>query len=123
ECIRFLGSLLPGGWPELARRNHDLALEARRIVGEALGVPPPCPERMVGSMASVPLPAPADGAPAQRLDHEALAAWCRDRGVETWFGPWPGRGGRVVRVSAQLYNHREQFTRLAALLREAVHGA
>jgi isopenicillin-N epimerase len=122
ECIRFLGSLLPGGWPELAARNHALALEARSIVCDSLAVSAPCPERMLGSMASVPLPAPAPGAPAQQLDPDALAAWFRQRGVETWFGPWPGPGGKVVRVSAQLYNHRQQYVRLAALLREAVHG-
>jgi isopenicillin-N epimerase len=122
ECIRFLAGRLPGGWPALAARNHALALEARGLVCDALDVPAPCPERMVGSMASVPLPAPTAGAPAERLDPDALAAWFRARGIETWFGPWPGPGGKVVRVSAQLYNHREQYARLAGLLREAVHG-
>jgi isopenicillin-N epimerase len=122
ECIRYLGSLLPGGWPALMERNHALALHARSVVSGALEVPPPCPDHLVGSMASVPLPPPADGAPAQRLDQDGLSAWCRQRGIETWFAPWPGPGGKLVRVSAQLYNHPEQYTRLAGLLREAVHG-
>jgi isopenicillin-N epimerase len=122
ECIRFLGSLLPGGWPDLMARNHALALRARGVVCAALDVPPPCPDHMVGSMASIPLPSAPEGAPARRLDQEALAGWCRERGVEAWFTPWPAPGGKLVRVSAQLYNDGAHYARLAGLLREALHG-
>src|SRR5207249_2883519 len=48
EAIRFLGGLLPGGWPELMARNRQLALEARRILCDALDAMPPAPEEMVG---------------------------------------------------------------------------
>ena len=122
ECIHFLGSLLPGGWPDLMARNHALALHGRNAVCAALDMTPPCPDYMVGSMASIPLPPPAEGAPAQRLDQDALAAWFRERGIETWFTPWRAPGGKLVRVSAQLYNHREQYALLGGLLREAVRG-
>jgi len=122
ECVRFLGSLLGGGWPELMARNHGLALHARDVVCAAMDVPPPCPDHMVGSMASIPLAAPAPATPAETLDQDALASWFRDRGLETWFTPWPCAGGKLVRVSAQLYNHRQQYALLAGLLREAVHG-
>ncbi len=121
ECIRFLGSLLPGGWPEVMARNHTLALHARAVVGAAMEAAPSCPDHMIGSMASIPLASPASGTPAQALDHDALAAWFRERGIETWFCPWPCAGGKLLRVSAQLYNHREQYALLAGLLREAVH--
>jgi isopenicillin-N epimerase len=122
ECIRFLGSVLPGGWPELEARNHTLALHARGVLCAALEAAPPCPDAMVGSMASVPLPAPAPGAPAEALDHEGLAAWLRERGSEAWFYPWPCAGGKLVRVSAQLYNHAAQYALLADLLRGALGG-
>ena len=56
EAIRFLGSLLPGGWSELMSCNRAMALEARQLLCEALGVAPPCPEGMIGSLAVVPLP-------------------------------------------------------------------
>jgi isopenicillin-N epimerase len=122
ECIRGLGGLLPGGWPELMAHNRALALEARAILAAAAGVPPPCPEGMIGSMASLVLPAAAAGSPAARLDHEQLASWFRARGVEAWFHPWPAAGGTLIRVSAQLYNDASQYRRLAALLREALDG-
>ena len=46
--------------------------------------------------------------------------WFRERGVETWLYPWPCAGGMLLRISAQLYNSREEYLRLAALLREAL---
>src|SRR5206468_2857703 len=60
EAIRFLGGLLPGGWPELMARNRRLALEARCILCDALDAMPPGPQEMVGALAAVPLPDRAD---------------------------------------------------------------
>jgi isopenicillin-N epimerase len=122
QCIRWLGSLLPGGWPEIVARNHALALAARARVAAALAVSLPCPDGMVGAMASIPLPAPAAGSPAERLDPDGLADWTRERGIESWFCDWAAPGGKLVRVSAQLYNDEEQYGRLASLLVEALGG-
>jgi len=123
ECLRFLGGLLPGGWPALMERNRSLALGARSALCGALGVGSPCPERMVGAMASIPLPALAPGCVAERLGHEELASWIRARGVEAWFCSWPSPGGKVVRVSAQLYNVESEFVRLVDLFGEAMRAA
>jgi isopenicillin-N epimerase len=120
DAIAFVASLVPGGWPAVMARNRALALEARGLLLAAFGTAAPAPDSMVGSIASVPLPAPAPGAPAGRLSHEERANWFRERDVETWLYPWPGPGGMLVRVSAQLYNAREEYVRLAALLREAL---
>src|SRR5271169_3749834 len=125
ECIAYLGGLLPGGWPAVMEANRALALKARAAICDALGVASPAPESMLGAMASVPLPAPAPGSPAQRLDREELADWMRVRGTEPWFYDWPvggGSGGKLVRVSAQLYNTAGQFVRLASLLAEALRA-
>lgn len=120
EAIAFVGSLVPGGWPAVMERNRALALEARALLLEALGTEAPAPEPMIGSIASVPLPAPAPGSAAERLSHGELADWFRERGVETWLYPWPAPGGRLLRVSAQLYNAREEYARLSELAREAL---
>ena len=55
-AIGFMGSLLPGGWPELMAANHALALAGRDLLCAALGVEAPAPDVMLGSMAAVPLP-------------------------------------------------------------------
>ncbi|MCI0574215.1 MAG: aminotransferase class V-fold PLP-dependent enzyme, partial [Myxococcaceae bacterium] len=56
EALRFVGGLLPGGWPAVMEHNRTLALRARRRLAERLGTPLPCPDSMVGSMAAVLLP-------------------------------------------------------------------
>ena len=121
ECLRVLGGLLPGGMAALMERNHSLVLRGRDIVLETLGLVPPCPDALIGSMAALPLPAATPASPVGRLGQDALAAWTRERGIESCFFPWPCPGGKLVRLSAQIYNHEEQYRALAALLREALH--
>jgi isopenicillin-N epimerase len=121
-CLRWLEALLPGGWPALMEHNHAQALRGRAILLESLGLAEPCPASMIGSTASLPLPAAAPGSPVERLEPEALTAWARARGVEPVFFHWPGPGGRMVRVSAQAYNHDDQYRALAAILPEALRA-
>jgi isopenicillin-N epimerase len=122
ESIRFLGSLLPGGWPDVFAANLALALRAREILCETLGENAPCPESMIGSMASLPLPEVDLRSPAAVLDSDALAEWFRSRGVESWFYSWACGGGKVIRISAQLYNSEQEFGKLAVLLKEAMRA-
>jgi isopenicillin-N epimerase len=123
DCVRFLEGLLPDGWPGLMGRNHALALRAREILLEALAVEAPCPGEMIGAMAALPLPKAAPGSPVARLDGDALGVWARERGFEVVFFPWACAGGKVVRVSAQAYNHEEQYRGFAPHLAMALRAA
>ena len=118
-ALEHLGAQLPGGWPALMARNHALALEARALLLAALELPAPCPAQMIGSMASVLLPVPRLGTAAAGRDCRQLHAWFRARGIETWLFPEPAP---LLRISAQLYNDREQFVRLAEQVRECFRG-
>jgi isopenicillin-N epimerase len=119
ESLRYLEGLLPGGWPELMARNHRLVVDARTLLLTSLQIESPCPEAMIGSMASIPLPGAATGSPAAGLSFEGLHDWFRERGVETWLSAQPML---LLRLSAQLYNSLPQYERLAALLIEALYG-
>jgi isopenicillin-N epimerase len=119
EAIRFVAGLLPGGWPEVMAANHSLALEARGLALRTLGGELPCPDQMVGSMASIPLPKPRPGSPAEHMDCKALHDWLRERGIEAWLHPHPVP---LVRLSAQLYNTPDQYRQLLHLLGRALHG-
>jgi len=127
ESIAFLGSLLPGGWPEVMERNRALALAAREKIRAALGVAAPCPDSMIASLAVLPLP---DGSPDHRAPTTTFSAldplqdllWERHR-IEVPIVPWPARPKRLVRISAQLYNSAEQYGRLAETLRRALGRA
>jgi len=116
-AIAYLGGLLPGGWPELMARNRQLALGARATLCKALGVPPPAPDAMLGSLASVPLPDgwPSDPLVGRRVDPLQAALFERFR-IEAPVHAWPAPPRRLLRVSAQLYNTPAQYERLAEAL-------
>ncbi len=116
KAIEYMGALLPGGWPELMARNRALAIEARDLVCEAAGTPPPCPDQMLGSLASVVLPDGPPGEIAWRRPDPLQARLFDEWGIEVPVMSWPRAPRRLVRISAQLYNSREQFARLAAAL-------
>jgi isopenicillin-N epimerase len=117
EAIRFMGSLVPGGWPALMRRNRELALDARRVLIKTLGIEPPSPEDMIGSLASIPLP---DGAPAEdiawRRPDPIQAALFARHGIEVPVMSWPAAPKRLLRISTQLYNEAGDYERLAQAL-------
>ncbi len=116
-AIRFIGSLVPGGWPEVMRRNHDLALRGRDILAHSLGIQPPAPDSMLGSMAALPLP---DGtsASAPSLYGDPLQDLLLERfNIEVPIVPWPAPPKRLIRISAQLYNSADEYERLAEALR------
>lgn len=116
EALRFLPSLVEGGWPEVMRRNRTLALQARDILCDALGIPHPAPDDMLGSMAAVPLPdSGATTAPSLYGDPLQDALLFEEK-IEVPIVPWPRPGNRVLRVSAQLYNTIDEYERLAKAL-------
>lgn len=118
ESIRFVGSLVPGGWPEVMRRNRALALRGRDILAAALGAERPAPDSMLGSMAALPLP---DGSAttAPSLYGDPLQdALLESHSIEVPVVPWPKPPKRLVRISAQLYNEVSDYEKLAVALRE-----
>lgn len=121
ESMRYVGALLPGGWPAIRAQNRALALAARTILCQALDVRPPAPESMIGSLAAVALPrGPVSGEPRSALYTEPLqkALYAHHR-IQVPIVPWPTRSDRLVRISAALYNQRAEYELLArALLTE-----
>lgn len=121
EAIRFLGSRMPGGWPEVMSRNHALALAARKLLCKSLEIPEPCPEEFIGSLAAVPLPdAPTPEAwPRLPWNEYPLQDRLRtNHRIEVPIIPWPSPPKRILRVSAQLYNSLPQYELLARALPE-----
>ena len=117
-ALATLASLVPGGWPEVRRCNRELALAARRELASALEVPLPAPDSMIASLAAVPRPdAPPDAAPRGALYLTPLQEALMARySIEVPIVPWPKHPSRLVRVSAQLYNHLDQYRLLGGAL-------
>ncbi|MEK6371633.1 MAG: aminotransferase class V-fold PLP-dependent enzyme [Acidobacteriota bacterium] len=118
EAMRFIPSLVEGGWPEVMRRNHELALRARDLLCDRLGIAHPAPDAMLGSMAAFPLPDGTALDASALYGGDALQDLLLDKyAIEVPLMPWPHPPKRVLRVSAQLYNAIEDYERLAEALR------
>lgn len=113
EAIAFMGSLLPGGWRELRQQNHQLVLQGRRLLCEALEVQPPCPEEMIGSMAVVPLPTTLENRDFMSIHDELFDKF----GIQVQMIPWQEKPRLLVRISAQIYNALEQYEYLGKVLK------
>jgi len=120
KAIEFLSGFFEGGINELMMRNHSLAARAQSLLSEALNLPAPCPESMLGSMAAFPLP-------AKHLGHHEP-----DPFPTTLFQHWkieigfthPSRAThRCFRVSAQAYNSLDQYRYLAEALQQMTPAA
>lgn len=122
EAIRFMGSLLPGGWSELMARNRDMVLTARQLLCEALGVLPPCPPEMIGSIAVVPLPVRAPDIVETKLIPPLQDALFERFGIEVPVISRSAAPKQLIRISAQLYNTREQYEYLGRALMELLAG-
>jgi isopenicillin-N epimerase len=117
-AIDYLAGLVPGGWPALMARNRVLALEARRLLCAAAGTEPACPEEMIGSIASVILPDNRTVETGWRVRDPIQGRLFESWGIEVPIMRWPAPPKRMIRVSAQLYNHLPQYARLAEALRK-----
>ncbi len=100
------------GGAGLRRRNRALALEGASVLADALDIGQCAPAGMLGAMASLALPA-AFGSGRERA--EALNGWLYARHrIEVPVIPFRRR--LLLRISAQAYNEREDYERLARAL-------
>jgi isopenicillin-N epimerase len=122
DAVSLVARLAPGrgGWTAIRAANHELAVTAGRRLAETLGVEPPVPDALLGSMVALALPvAPSDEA-ALALTN-SLAD--EDR-IEVPVGAWPVLAARtsgpaqrtLVRISAQLYNEPSDYDVLGRAL-------
>ena len=128
-AIRFVGGLHEDGWSGLMAANAALARAGRDRLCEALGVPPPAPDTMLGSMAAIPLPDVAPtAASAQQLqaalfDEDRIEVPVLAFPVRAAEGPGEGPSQTLVRISAQRYNRPEEYAWLAERLAARVRAA
>ena len=121
-AIRWMAASAPdgGGWPGVMAANRALALAGRDRIAEALGVAPPAPNSMLGSMAALPVPGTSSDKDAEALSR-CLAS---EDGIQVPIGGWPSRAARtsddpeqvLIRISAQRYNDPGDYDRLAVAL-------
>jgi isopenicillin-N epimerase len=115
SALRFVGGLLPGGWPEVFATNHALAAKARQLLADELGLEPPCPEESIGSMAALDCSRAVRG--ATRWTAEQLYTTLLDRyRIQVPVNAFPSSSALLIRISAHLYNSPEDYVKLAEAL-------
>jgi isopenicillin-N epimerase len=119
-ALDFMAALYPDGWPELRRRNRELVLAGRHTLCETLDIGAPAPESMIGSLATVPIPAATTtGGSVDPLSIDPLQdALFREVRIEVPIWNWPSPPKRIMRVSAQAYNRPEQYAELARAVKK-----
>jgi len=106
-------------------RNREMVLMARQLLCKTLGVLPPCPDEMIGSLACIPLP--AESPLYEFVDQPPGVTQLQDLlfhrfAIEVPVMPSPTVPKHLLRISAQLYNTKAQYEYLAraiALLLES----
>jgi len=104
-AVEFLESM--GGVEVVARRNHELCVEAMRMLGEAWGTADYIlPENLCGSMGMVGCPSVLGDT---WEDSEKVRVGLREKGIVVQK-LYPVRGDRLyLRLSAAVYNTIEEF--------------
>ena len=103
DALTFMATLDQDGWQGVMAANRELALTARDLLVERLGIEQPAPDSMIGSMAALPL----------RGARPGLAERLRRQGAVAALPQWPSPEDTVLRVSAQRYNTIGDYERLA----------
>ena len=114
RALEVIGAMRSGGWPAVMADNRDLALAARNLLCDRLGLDQPAPDDMVGAMVAVPI----------RWPIADLWGRLRHLGFVTLAGAWPAEPAQLLRVSSHLYTGIEEYDRLAdaILALGAEHG-
>jgi isopenicillin-N epimerase len=116
EAIKWMEKLHARGWNGLREANHSLVVRARQTLCNLLQVEPPCPEELLGAMATIPLPGPFQGRPKQgKIDPEQLQLY-DEFAVEVPFFHIAKPPRRYFRISAQAYNSLAQYRYLGEAL-------
>lgn len=126
DALRFMASLVPGGWPAVMASNHAKCVAMRARLVSRLGLVTPCPDANVGSIATIPIPsasrpaaAPAPADYATPLQKALVERYGVQVPIIEWFEP----KRRYFRISAQVYNTEAEYDRLGdALAAELAAG-
>ena len=98
----------------MRRHNHSLLIEARQLLCDRLDVAPPCPENLVGSMATLPLPASLSSPKGPRQTDPLYCRLQDEFRIEIPIIHFGGR--RWLRTSAHLHNTLDEYRYLADAL-------
>ena len=120
KALEFMEGLVEGGWEQIMDRNRNLALQGRNLICDALGTTPPVPDSMICSMAAVELPTDEEVGPMSLDGDPFHNQLLDDYSIQVPVMPWRHHGTKYIRISAQLYNHIDEYEYLAEALKDSL---
>lgn len=120
DTLQFMADMHPEGWSGIYKRNHDLAVTARREIADTLKVELPVPDSMIGSMFTLPLGNLifSDKEMEKSALHRGYDWMVEHYGFGTTFSQFGDE--YLVRVTCHLYNEADDYRVLAKALNEFV---
>ncbi|MDQ1265255.1 MAG: Aminotran 5 protein [Bacteroidota bacterium] len=111
DGIEFHQSL---GSDELMKHNHDLAVEARKLIAGKLNIEIPVPDDFLGSIAALEMK--GFNNPTHEDTMKLRFRMLKEFHIEVPFFDFDGR--LWLRFSAQAYNELEEYAKLAVALKQ-----
>lgn len=118
DAIDYMPTLVNGGWDAIKKHNHELVWKAANNIANALGVQLPAPQEMIGSICNIPMP---NGQAPSKKFHSNVAlkdVLFKKYKIEVPIFMFPIAPTQWLRISAQLYNTKEQYEYLLECLEE-----
>jgi isopenicillin-N epimerase len=115
--ISEVSKIVGMSWGEIMKHNNNLVTEARKYLCQELDISPPCPDKMLTSIATIKLNFDdytnlsihePDAIHIELLEEYNIQ-------VPVWY--WPNPEGRYMRISAQIYNNLDEYEYLAFALK------
>ena len=122
DTIEYVGSIM-NDWKDLRNYNHNLVVQGRKILLEALNAEAPCPESMLGNLATVPLKLTFN-APESFFNyiHPLWQTLMNDYNIQVPIFGWSRTNPKWwLRIATQAYNSIEQVQYLAQALKKELH--
>ncbi len=119
KTIEYLEKEVEGGWKEIRKRNHALALKGRDILTDMLNLSPTVPDQMTGSIVTMKLGSKSLKDPKTGLDIVQIELLDKYK-IEALITTLYPTDERIIRISAALYNNEEGYVKLGKALKEIV---
>ena len=116
KTIEYLRDNIDGGWNEIMKRNHELAITGRNIIAKELHLDQYLPDELIGSMATIKLNSTAVIDPSTGLDIIQIELLDKYN-IETVITTLYPTKQRILRISAALYNNENDYELLAEALK------
>lgn len=116
KTIEYLRDNIDGGWNEIMKRNHELAITGRNIIAKELHLDQYLADELIGSMATIKLNSTAVIDPSTGLDIIQIELLDKYN-IETVITTLYPTKQRILRISAALYNNENDYELLAEALK------